>query len=117
MQTGLPANRLPFWSRVAFAAALIGLGVVILFALGSLLFIPGASTGKISEGHESRVLDAVWCAIIALPMLANAVAFVLAVTCLLKRLPGTPWLVLVISGLSVGYSCAVAVWAWQGILF
>ena len=94
------AGHLQLWSRLALGAALalLGLGVLNARYAAGLVGHGGAENARTVQGLE--VLSQV---IAVLAILANLLAFLLALGCWSKDGNKVPWVVLSISGLGLCY--------------
>jgi hypothetical protein len=95
-------SRLPFFSRVAFAVAILALGL-------------GLFLGMVRDGVAPEWLVQMDEPLYFFAGFANAAACCLALASVLRRARSSPWVVLLISGFGVYYSGAFALGAWFGV--
>lgn len=105
-------SRMQWWARIALGAslALVGLGFLMM-----LYGVSHADGGEASSFLPLRVLDVLSEITAVLAILANLLAFCLALGCRLKGANKVPWVVLSISSLGLCY-CMYFVLAACGVV-
>ncbi len=105
-------SHLQFWARLALGAALALFGLGILNAMYGMGL---ADRGGAENVRTLQGLDVLSQVTAVLAILANLLAFLLALGCWLKGGNKVPWVVLSISGLGLCY-CVYFVLALLGVL-